>query len=131
MMPWLLPIQDNLQYLMGNDKLTLESYMKNGIIEMEAITYIRGRSISNAFIMIDEAQNLTTHELKTIITRVGENTKIVLTGDVEQIDSVYLDATSNGLSYAVEKFKHHDLAGHVTLLKGERSKVATLASKIL
>ena len=81
--------------------------------------------------IIDEAQNLTTHELKTIITRVGENTKIVLTGDIEQIDSVYLDSVSNGLSYAVEKFKAHGLAGHVTLKKGERSKVATLASKIL
>ena len=131
MMPWLAPIQDNLQHLMGNDKLTLETYMKSGIIEMEAITYIRGRSISNAFIMIDEAQNLTTHELKTIITRVGENTKIILTGDIEQIDSVYLDSTSNGLSYAVEKFKQYQLSAHITLVKGERSKVATLASKVL
>ena len=80
---------------------------------------------------MDEAQNLTTHELKTIITRVGENTKIVLTGDVEQIDNVYLDATTNGLSYAIEKFKHHELAAHISLIKGERSKVATLASKVL
>ena len=95
------------------------------------MTYIRGRTISNAFIIIDEAQNLTMHELKTIITRVGDNTKIVLTGDVEQIDNTYLDATSNGLSYAVEKFKSYDLSGHVTLVKGERSRVATLASKIL
>jgi len=131
MMPWLAPIQDNLQYLMGNDKLTLESYMKNGIIEMEAITYIRGRSISNAFIMIDEAQNLTTHELKTIITRVGENTKIVLTGDIEQIDNTYINETTNGLTYAVEKFKNEDLAGHIILQKGERSKVASLAAKLL
>ena len=100
-------------------------------IQVEALTYIRGRSISNAFIIVDEAQNLTTHELKTIITRVGENTKIILTGDIEQIDSVYLDSTSNGLSYAVEKFKFHELSGHVALTKGERSKVATLASKIL
>jgi PhoH-like ATPase len=131
MMPWLLPIQDNLQYLMGNDKLTLESYMKDGIIEMEAITYIRGRSISNAFIMIDEAQNLTTHELKTILTRVGENTKIVLTGDIEQIDNTYINETTNGLTYAVEKFKNEDLAGHIILQKGERSKVASLAAKLL
>ena len=131
MMPWLLPIQDNLQYLMGNDKLTLESYMKDGIIEMEAITYIRGRSISNAFIMIDEAQNLTTHELKTIITRVGENTKIILTGDIEQIDNTYINETTNGLTYAVEKFKNEALAGHITLQKGERSKVASLAAKLL
>jgi PhoH-like ATPase len=116
---------------MGNDKLTLESYMKNGIIEMEAITYIRGRSISNAFIMIDEAQNLTTHELKTILTRVGENTKIVLTGDIEQIDNTYINETTNGLTYAVEKFKNEDLAGHIILQKGERSKVASLAAKLL
>ena len=131
MMPWLAPIQDNLQHLMGNDKLTLETYMKSGIIEMEAITYIRGRSISNAFIMIDEAQNLTTHELKTILTRVGENTKIVLTGDIEQIDNTYINETTNGLTYAVEKFKNEDLAGHIILQKGERSKVATLAAKLL
>ena len=95
------------------------------------MTYIRGRSISNAFIIIDEAQNLTTHELKTIITRVGEGTKIVLTGDVEQIDNVYIDATSNGLTHAVEKFKIFELASHVTLHKGERSKVATFAAKYL
>jgi PhoH-like ATPase len=131
MMPWLAPIQDNLQYLMGNDKLTLESYLKSGTIEMEAITYIRGRSISDAFIMIDEAQNLTTHELKTILTRVGENTKIVLTGDIEQIDNTYINETTNGLTYAVEKFKNEDLAGHIILQKGERSKVATLAAKLL
>ena len=131
MMPWLAPIQDNLQYLMGNDKLTLDSYLKSGTIEMEAITYIRGRSISDAFIMIDEAQNLTTHELKTILTRVGENTKIVLTGDVEQIDNTYINETTNGLTYAVEKFKNEDLAGHIILQKGERSKVATLAAKLL
>ena len=105
--------------------------MKDGIIEMEAITYIRGRSISNAFIMIDEAQNLTTHELKTILTRVGENTKIVLTGDIEQIDNTYINETTNGLTYAVEKFKNEDLAGHIILQKGERSKVASLAAKLL
>ena len=131
MAPWVAPIQDNLQFLMGNDKETLEMYMQNGTIEVEALTYIRGRSISNAYIIIDEAQNLTAHELKTILTRVGENTKIVLTGDVEQIDNVYLDETSNGLTHAVEKFKEYDLSGHVTLVKGERSKVATIASKIL
>ena len=131
MAPWVAPIQDNLQFLMGNDKTTLEMYMENGTIEVEALTYIRGRSISNAYIIIDEAQNLTAHELKTIITRVGENTKIILTGDIEQIDNVYLDETSNGLAHAVEKFKKRDLSGHITLVKGERSKVATLASKIL
>jgi len=131
MAPWVAPIQDNLQFLMGNDKETLEMYMQNGTIEVEALTYIRGRSISNAFIIVDEAQNLTAHELKTIITRVGENTKIILTGDIEQIDNVYLDETSNGLTHAVEKFKDYDISGHITLVKGERSKVATIASKVL
>ena len=131
MRPWLMPIQDNIDFLMNGKKDTMGMFFDDGTIQVEALTYIRGRSISNAFIIIDEAQNLTTHELKTIITRVGENTKVILTGDVEQIDNVYLDATSNGLSYAVEKFKSHDIAGHVTLVKGERSKVATLASKVL
>ena len=131
MSPWLMPIQDNLQTLMGNDKVTLDMYIQQGTIEIEAITYIRGRSIGKAFIIIDEAQNLTTHELKTIITRVGEGTKIVLTGDVEQIDNVYIDATTNGLTHAVEKFKDFELAAHVTLLKGERSRVATFAAENL
>tara|TARA_R110002020_G_scaffold74257_11_gene190184 strand:- start:333 stop:1673 length:1341 start_codon:yes stop_codon:yes gene_type:complete len=131
MKPWLTPIQDNLQFLMGNDKTTLEMYMDRGRIEVEALTYIRGRSIANAFIIIDEAQNLTSHELKTIITRVGEGTKIILTGDVEQIDNVYVDETTNGLTHAVEKFKKFELAGHITLEKGERSKVATYAAKYL
>ena len=131
MMPWLAPIQDNLQFLFGNDKITLEMHLDEGRIEVEAMTYIRGRSISNAFVIIDEAQNLTAHELKTILTRVGEGTKIVLTGDIEQIDNVYLDETSNGLTHAVEKFKTFEISGHVTLRKGERSKVATIASKIL
>jgi PhoH-like ATPase len=131
MSPWLRPIQDNLQFLMGNDKITLDMYMQKGVIEIEAITYIRGRSISNAYIIIDEAQNLSMHEIKTIITRVGENSKVVLTGDIEQIDNVYVDETTNGLTYVAEKFKPYDLAGHITLMTGERSKVATLASKIL
>lgn len=131
MSPWLRPIQDNLQFLMGNDKVTLEMYMQKGVIEVEAITYIRGRSIANAYIIIDEAQNLSMHEIKTIITRVGEGSKVILTGDIEQIDNVYVDETTNGLTYVAEKFKPYDLAGHVTLMSGERSKVATLASKIL
>lgn len=128
MMPWLAPIQDNLQFLMGDDKATLEMYMDKGQIEVEAMTFIRGRSISNAFIVIDEVQNMTQHEIKTVLTRVGEGTKIVLTGDIEQIDNVYIDATNNGLSYVVERLKEEDLTGHVTLLKGERSKVATIAA---
>jgi PhoH-like ATPase len=131
MAPWVAPIQDNLRFLMGNDRETLDMYMENGTIEVEALTYIRGRSISNAYIIIDEAQNLTAHELKTILTRVGENTKIILTGDVEQIDNAYIDEKSNGLTHAVEKFKSLEISGHVTLLKGERSKVATIAAKIL
>tara|TARA_R110000851_G_scaffold236991_6_gene389762 strand:- start:11383 stop:12714 length:1332 start_codon:yes stop_codon:yes gene_type:complete len=131
MSPWLAPIQDNLRALMGNDKATLAAYMQDGTIELEALTYIRGRSISNAFIIIDEAQNLTRHELKTILTRVGEGTKIILTGDVEQIDNVYVDETSNGLTYAVEELKKYDITGHVTLKKGERSKLASIAAKNL
>jgi PhoH-like ATPase len=131
MMPWIAPIRDNLKYLMGNSNETLDTYIEQGVIEIEALTYMRGRSIPNAYIIIDEAQNLTLHELKTIITRVGEGTKIVLTGDIEQIDNPYLDGVSNGLTYAIEKFKPYELSGHVTLVKGERSKIATLASKIL
>ena len=131
MLPWLMPIQDNLQTLLGNNKSALEMYVDSGKIEIEALTYIRGRSISNAYIIIDEAQNLTKHEIKTIITRIGEGTKIVLTGDIEQIDNVYVNETTNGLAHAVEKFKEYHLAGHVTFKKGERSDVATLASKVL
>ena len=131
MAPWLAPIQDNLKFLTGDDQTTLDDYMERGLIEMEALTYIRGRSIANAYIVIDEAQNLTAHEIKTILTRVGEGTKIVLTGDIEQIDNVYINETSSGLVHAVEKFKGLDLSGHVTLRKGERSKVATMAAKYL
>ena len=131
MLPWLAPIQDNLQFLMGNDRMTLNMYVDDGRIEVEAMTYIRGRSISNAFIVIDEVQNMTQHEIKTVLTRVGEGTKIVLTGDIEQIDNVYIDATNNALSYVVEKLKDVDISGHITLVKGERSKVATLAAAVL
>ena len=131
MTPWLAPIQDNLKYLMGNDKHAFDMYLDRGVIEIEALTYIRGRSISDAYIIIDECQNMTMHEIKTILTRVGENTKIVLLGDIEQIDNIYIDETTNGLTYVIEKFKEHELAGHVTLKKGERSAVATLAAKVL
>jgi PhoH-like ATPase len=131
MAPWLSPIQDNLRFLFGNDNLMLESYMEKGIIEVEAITYIRGRSIQNSFIIIDECQNLTQHEIKTILTRVGHNSKIILTGDIEQIDNVNIDEVSNGLTYAIEKLKPYDITGHITFLKGERSKVATLTAKVL
>jgi PhoH-like ATPase len=131
MAPWMKPIFDNMQYIMGTDKTMLEAYLQKGLIEIEALAYIRGRSISDAFVIIDEAQNLTAHEVKTIITRIGENTKIVLTGDIEQIDNVYTNETSNGLTYAIEKLKHSHLSGHVTFKKGERSKLATEASKLL
>ena len=100
----------------------LDMYLEKGVIEIDAITYIRGRSIADAYLIIDEAQNLTAHEVKTILTRVGENTKIVLTGDIEQIDNVYTNETSNGLTYAIEKFKESTLSGHITFKKGERSK---------
>lgn len=146
MEPWVAPVRDNLNFLMDNRKSRKKGPSQNkssmddgylhlmqerGLIEIEAISFIRGRSIPNAFIVIDEAQNLSMHELKTIITRAGDGTKIVLTGDIEQIDNVHVDVYTNGLTYAVEKFKEHDIAGHVTLVKGERSALATLASKIL
>ena len=102
-----------------------------GFIEIEPLTYIRGRSIPNQFIIVDEAQNLTPHEVKTILTRAGYGTKIVLTGDPFQIDNPYVDASTNGLSYLAEHFKQLDIAGHVTLVKGERSKMAELASNLL
>lgn len=155
MEPWIAPIRDNIEFLLNQGKKSnfrkakrrgtsadeagsdggrdpfLELMQQKGLIEIEAITFIRGRSITNAFIIIDEAQNLSIHELKTIITRAGEGTKIILTGDIEQIDNVHVDAFTNGLTHAIEKFKEYDLSGHVTLLKGERSALATLASKIL
>lgn len=131
MAPWMKPIFDNMQFIMGKDRTMLDMYIDKGVIEIDAITYIRGRSISNAYVIIDEAQNLTAHEVKTILTRVGENTKIVLTGDIEQIDNVYTNETSNGLTYAIEKFKESTLSGHITFKKGERSKLATEASKLL
>jgi PhoH-like ATPase len=135
MAPWVAPIQDNLDTLFSNkafkDLDPLEHYKDKGIIQVEALTYIRGRSLNNAFIIIDECQNMNTHEIKTVLTRVGENTKIVLTGDVEQIDNIYLNETTNGLTYAIEKMKESELTGHISLTKGERSKVATLAAKLL
>ena len=131
MAPWMKPIFDNMQFIMGSDRTMMDMYLEKGVIEIDAITYIRGRSISNAYVIIDEAQNLTSHEVKTILTRVGENTKIVLTGDIEQIDNVYTNETSNGLTYAIEKFKESTLSGHITFKKGERSKLATEASKLL
>jgi PhoH-like ATPase len=135
--PWMQPIYDNVEFLMGLSKAerkTGRSYQELidlGYVEIEPLTYIRGRSIPNQFIIVDEAQNLTPHEVKTIITRVGEATKVVLTGDPYQIDNPYVDATSNGLTTVVEKFKGEVVAGHVTLSKGERSQLAELASNVL
>jgi PhoH-like ATPase len=135
--PWMQPIYDNVEFLMGLSKperkngRSYRELIDLGFIEIEPLTYIRGRSIPNQFIIVDEAQNLTPHEVKTIITRVGESTKIVLTGDPYQIDNPYVDATSNGLTTIVEKFKAEGVAGHVTLSKGERSPLAELASNLL
>lgn len=133
MRPWMQPIYDNLEFLFGAKKNGDIDDILLGIknIQVEALTYIRGRSIPNQFIIIDEAQNLTRHEIKTIISRVGEHSKIVLVGDPEQIDHPYLDAANNGLTCVVEKFKENSLAGHVTLLKGERSQLAQLAADLL
>ena len=139
--PWMQPIYDNMDILLSlhedksyenmknKRKPSIEDFMDYGFLELEPLTYIRGRSLPDQFIIIDEAQNLTPHEMKTIITRAGENTKLVLTGDPYQIDIPYLDSASNGLSVAVEKLKNEDIVGHMTLEKGERSKLADLAAK--
>jgi PhoH-like ATPase len=134
--PWFQAILDNFEHLFttkngDNWKRELEMYQKKGKIEMEAITYIRGRSIPKAIILVDECQNLTKEDVKTILTRAGEGTKIVLTGDIEQIDNYSLDALNNGLTHVIEKFKNSSLAGHITFTKGERSRLATTAAEIL
>jgi PhoH-like ATPase len=131
--PWMQPIYDNLEYLFNTKKSgDLDKILAGmGSIQVEALTYIRGRSIPEQFIIIDEAQNLTKHEVKTILTRVGESSKIVLMGDPEQIDHPYLDESNNGLTYVVESFKDQKMAGHVRLEKGERSSLAQLAADIL
>lgn len=128
--PWMQPIYDNLEFLFDTKKSgDLDKILMGlGSIQVEALTYIRGRSIPGQFIIIDEAQNLSKHEVKTIVSRVGENSKIVLLGDPEQIDHPYLDAQSNGLSYLIEQFKQEGISGHVTLEKGERSRLAQLAA---
>src|SRR5690606_19120460 len=106
----------------------IQQLIASGQLVLEPLTYIRGRSIPHQFIIIDEAQNLTPHEVKTIVSRVGEGTKIILTGDIAQIDNPYLDSSSNGLSYMVERLKGHPLIGHVTLARSERSELASLAA---
>lgn len=134
--PWMGAINDSLEFLFeskgsNNWENAVKMYKEKGRIKMEAITHIRGRSIPNAFIIIDEVQNLTKDEIKTILTRAGEGSKVVLTGDIEQIDTASLDALNNGLSYVVEKFKESELAGHVSFVKGERSPLATKAAELL
>lgn len=135
--PWMQPIFDNVEFLMNlsrADKKAGRGYhelMDLGILAIEPLTYIRGRSIPNQFIIVDEAQNLTPHEVKTIITRAGDGTKIVLTGDPYQIDNPYVDSTNNGLIHVVNRFKLENVAGHVTLTKGERSQLAELAANLL
>lgn len=131
--PWMQPIYDNLEFLFDTKKAgDIEKILMGlGSIQVEALTYIRGRSIPGQFIIIDEAQNLTRHEVKTIVSRVGEGSKIILMGDPEQIDHPYLDSASNGLTYLVERFKEQGISGHITLEKGERSKLAQLAADLL
>jgi len=141
MSAWMKPIFDNLEFLLtdrrvhsgetANIEAKLKGYLDSGKLILEALTYIRGRSIPHQFMIVDEAQNLTPHEIKTIASRVGEGTKLVLTGDAEQIDNPYLDANSNGLSFTIEKLKAFDLVGHVTLARSERSGLASLVVKEL
>jgi len=140
---WMQPIFDNLTYLMstrGADAQHADSkpveqrvnqLMDSGQLVLEPLTYIRGRSIPHQFLIVDEAQNLTPHEVKTIVSRVGEGTKIVLTGDVAQIDNPYLDASSNGLAYMIERLKGQPLSGHITLSRSERSALASIAAELL
>jgi len=133
--PWFQAIMDNFEVLFSNKsgdwKKNLEMYVTKGRIEMEAITYIRGRSIPNSIILIDEAQNLNKEDIKTLLTRTGENSKIILTGDIEQIDNNNLDALNNGLTHVIDRFKDSELAGHVTFVHGERSELANHAANVL
>ena len=131
------PLWDNFKYIQNQYSETSKEFkvLKNMIdsekLVIQPLAYIRGRSFSNIFFIIDEAQNLTPHEVKTIISRAGENTKIVFAGDINQIDTPYLDSQSNGLSYLIDKLKGQQLYSHVTLRKGERSKLANLANELL
>ncbi len=140
--PYMQPIYDNLEFLLHDEYikdgrrndgmgLTSKYLQESKKLEVKALTYIRGRSLPYQIILVDEAQNLTPHEAKTILTRAGEGTKIILTGDIYQIDHPYLDSTSNGLSYIIESFKYQKIAGHITLTKGERSDLAELAAELL
>lgn len=134
---WMQPIYDNLEFLCAttsgeaNSSAALGFIMESKKIEMEAVTYIRGRSLPKMYMIIDEAQNLTPHEVKTIISRAGKGTKVILTGDPTQIDNPYLDKDSNGLTYTVNKFKNHRIFGHMFLEKTERSELASVAAELL
>lgn len=132
--PWMQPIFDNMDFLFNQHKGGNSSYddlIEHGLLHVEPLTYIRGRSIPGQYLIVDEAQNLSPHEVKTIITRAGEGTKIILTGDPQQIDSPYLDEINNGLSYCVERLKIEDIVAHTTLKVGERSALSEVASKLL
>ncbi|MBT7452197.1 MAG: PhoH family protein [Rhodospirillaceae bacterium] len=132
MAPWLAPIMDNFRHGLKDKNLMYFKAMRDkGQIEVAPLSFIRGRTFSNTFLILDEAQNASIHELKTVITRMGEGSKIVLLGDIDQIDTPYLDSLSNGLTIVAEKFKNSKLAGHVLLTKGERSSLATIASQII
>jgi len=138
---WMGPIFDNLEFILRGTNTkkierrrgekSLNTLVESGVIQLEALTYMRGRSIPNQFIIIDEAQNMTPHEIKTVISRAGEGTKVVLTGDPYQIDNPYLDSNSNGLTYCVDRMKGQEMFGHMTLTKNERSALASLAANIL
>jgi PhoH-like ATPase len=132
---WMQPLFDNLEFILSVHKRpnlkSVEAIVSSNMVEIEAITYIRGRSLPNQYIIIDEAQNLSPHEIKTIVSRAGEGTKVVLTGDPYQIDSPYLDSSSNGLTYLVEAFKGQRTYGHVLLEHTERSELAELAAELL
>ena len=133
--PWMQPIFDNLEFLFANgQKKGTRAYadmLESGQLQVEPLTYIRGRSLPQQFIIVDEAQNLTPHEVKTIITRAGDGTKIVLTGDPGQIDNPYVDSDSNGLTIAADRFRGEKCAGHIVLSRGERSELAELAANLL
>lgn len=132
--PWMQPIFDNVEFLMGADKKAAgraQELINQGMLNIEPLTYIRGRSIPNQYLIVDESQNLTPHEIKTIVTRAGQGTKVVLTGDCYQIDNPYVDSANSGLTYSVERFKGHKISAHVTLTKGERSELAEMAANIL
>ncbi len=135
--PYMLPLFDNLSFIKSRfrssqkEYVRIEELQKTKKLEISPLAYIRGRSLSNTFFIVDEAQNLTPHEVKTIITRAGEGTKLVFTGDIQQIDSPYLDMSSNGLTYLSDKMTGQDIFAHVNLIKGERSRLAELAGNIL